>query len=137
MYHKMGKLVPFLLFFLLLTGCQGKPLPQGMEEEALLAHGREVAVLLAGGKYEEVLDRMRDDVSSAVSVEEIQNLVLAQTDGAGVYKQISSAMVTGQSAQGEEFGVAVIYCDYSKDNVLFRLAFDGDYALIGMEVKRQ
>ena len=43
-------MVPFLLFFLLLTGCQGKPLPQGMEEEALLAHGREVAVLLAGGK---------------------------------------------------------------------------------------
>lgn len=136
MFQKVGKLVPFLLIFLMLAGCQGNPLPQGMEEETLLAHGREVAALLAGGKYEEVLGRMRDDVAASVSVEDIQSLVLAQTEGAGVYKQISSTMATGQSSQGEEYGVAVIYCDYSKDNVLFRLAFDKGYELIGMEIKR-
>ncbi len=45
-------------------------------------------------------------------------------------------MATGQSSGGEEYGVAVIYCSYTKKNVLFRLAFDVNYALIGMEVKK-
>lgn len=131
-------LLPFLLAVsLTFSGCQGKPLPSGMEEEALLKQGRETAVLLAGGQFEEVLARMRDDVAAGVTVEDLQSLVARQTDGAGVYKEIDSAMTTGQSAQGEDFGVAVIYCKYSKDSVLFRLAFDRNYELIGMEIKRQ
>ena len=126
-----------LVLLLLLTGCQGKPLPAGMEEEELLRRGREVAVLLAGGDYEEVYDLMREDVAAGTKVEDIQNLMIQQTDGAGTYKQIDSSMVTGQSSDEESYGVAVIYCDYSKKNVLFRLAFDVDYALIGMEIKKQ
>lgn len=137
MYHKAGKLFSFLLVILLLTGCEGHPLPAGMEEDTLLARGRETAVLLAGGQYEEVLAMMRGDVAASVTVEQIQKLVLTQTEGAGVYKQIDSTMATGQSSQGEYYGVAVVYCSYSKDSVLFRLAFDREYQLIGMEIKRQ
>lgn len=137
MKKSAGILTCFFLILLLLTGCQGQPLPNGMTEADLLACGRETAALLAGGQYEKVLDKMREDVAASVTVEDIQKLVLTQTEGAGVYKQIDSAMVTGQSSQGEDYGVAVIYCDYSKDNVLFRLAFDTNYALIGMEIKRQ
>ncbi len=124
------------MLVLLLCGCQGKPLPAGMDEETLLQSGREVAVLLAGGDYEAVLDRMREDVAAGVTAEDIRNLVLRQTDGAGVYKEISSSMATGQSSDGESYGVAVLYCKYEKKNVLFRLAFDTNYELIGMEVKK-
>ena len=79
---------------------------------------------------------MREDVAAGVTVEEIQKLVIQQTDGAGVYKEIDSAMASGQSSDGETYGVAVIYCKYSKKNVLFRLAFDTDYKLIGLEVRK-
>ncbi len=44
-------------------------------------------------------------------------------------------MATGQSSNGERYGVAVFYCNYSKKNVMFRLAFDTSYELIGMEVR--
>lgn len=124
------------LLLLLLCACQGKPLPQGMEEEELISRGRNTAVMLASGQYEEVYALLREDVAAGTSAEAIQAMVLQQTDGAGVYKQIDSTMATGQSSQGEDFGVAVIYCDYSKKNVMFRLAFDTDYTLIGMEVKK-
>lgn len=126
-----------LVVILLLSGCQGKPLPSGMEEEELLRHGREVVALLAGGDYEAVYGLMREDVAAGASVEDIQNLVIQQTDGAGAYKQIDSTMTTGQSSNGESYGVAVFYCDYSKKDVLFRLAFDANYELIGMEIKKQ
>lgn len=125
-----------LLVLLLLTGCQGKPLPAGMEEETLLRHGREAVILLTAGDYEAVRERMREDVAAGVAAEDIRSLVLRQTDGAGVYKEISSSMVTGQSSNGESYGVAVFYCKYEKKNLLFRLAFDTDYRLIGMEVKK-
>jgi hypothetical protein len=63
-------------------------------------------------------------------------LVLTNTEDAGVYKEIDSAMATGQSTNGESYGVAVFYCKYAKRNVLFRLAFDTNYELIGMEVRK-
>lgn len=135
MKQKM-KAVPLVLLILLLCGCQGKPLPAGMDEAALQQNGREVAFLLAGGDYEAVLDRMREDVAASTTAEDIQSLVIRQTDGAGVYKEIDSAMTTGQSSDGEEYGVAVVYCKYTKKNVLFRLAFDANYELIGLEVKK-
>lgn len=137
MRKKLLPLAAAVVLLLLLCGCQGKPLPGGMEEEVLLSHGREAAAMLAAGQFDEVYGILREDVALSTSAEEIRSMVLQQTDGAGVYQQIDSAMVTGQSSQGEDYGVAVIYCDYSKKNVLFRLAFDVDYQLIGMQVKEQ
>ena len=46
-------------------------------------------------------------------------------------------MVTGQSSDGEDYGVAVLYCRFAKERVLFRLAFDPDLALIGLEIRKQ
>ena len=137
MRKKLLPLAAAVVLLLLLCGCQGKPLPGGMEEEVLLSHGREAAAMLAAGQFDEVYGILREDVALSTSAEEIRSMVLQQTDGAGVYQQIDSAMVTGQSSQGEDYGVAVIYCDYSKKNVLFRLAFDVDYQLIGMQAKEQ
>ena len=102
---------------LLLAGCQGKPLPGGMEESALLDAGQEALLMLAGGDYGGVYGLLREDVAKG--------------------KQIESRMATGQSSDGEDYGVAVFYCEYSKKDVLVRLAFDPDYALIGMEIKKQ
>ena len=79
----------------------------------------------------------REDVAEALTAEDIRDLALRQLDGAGVYKQIESRMATGQSSDGEDYGVAVFYCEYSKKDVLVRLAFDPDYALIGLEIKKQ
>lgn len=134
--QKTRSFAALALLACLLCGCQGKPLPEGMDEETLLKNGREVTILLAGGDYEAVRERMREDVAADVTAEDIQALVLKQTDGAGTYKQIDSFMATGQSSDGESYGVAVFYCNYSKKNVMFRLAFDANYELIGMEVKK-
>lgn len=126
-----------VLVMLLLAACQGKPLPGGMEETALLDAGQEALLLLAGGDYGGVYGLLREDVAEALTAEDIRDLALRQLDGAGVYKQIESRMATGQSSDGEDYGVAVFYCEYSKKDVLVRLAFDPDYALIGLEVKKQ
>ncbi len=128
--------VGLLLSLALLTGCQGKALPEGMSEDALLEAGKDVMLLVVQGDYQSVLETFRSDVQETLTVEDIQTLALRQLDGAGVYKQIEKSMTTGQSSDGEHYGVAVLYCEFSEKDILFRLAFDADMALIGMDIQQ-
>lgn len=122
---------------LLLCGCQGKPLPAGMDEAELLEAGQEIVLLVAEGDYEAVCAAFREDVAQTLTAADIEELAGRQLEGAGEYRQIESRMTTGQSSNGESYGVAVFYCQFSRDDVLFRVAFDPDMALIGMEIKKQ
>ena len=112
-----------LLCLALLAGCQGKALPEGMDRDALLEAGKDVMLLVVQGEYETVLGLFRPDIRETISVEDIQSLALRQLDGAGVYKQI------------EESGIAVLYCEFSEKDVLFRLAFDVDMTLMGIDIQ--
>ena len=126
-----------LLLILLLCGCQGNPLPDGMEEASLTEAGRSVVLQLVRGEYDAVRESFREDVRESITADQLRTLLLQQTDGAGVYRQIESTMVTGQSSDGERYGVAVLYCEYSEDDVLFRVAFDKNLELIGLEIRKQ
>lgn len=126
-----------VLALLVMTGCGGKSLPEGMSEEELLAAGREVLLLAVEGDYDAVWERLREDVRETVTVESIRSVVLTNVDGAGVYKQIESSMTTGQESGGETLGIAVLWCEYAEDDVLFRIAFDEDLSLVGLSVKKQ
>lgn len=107
-----------------------------MSEDALLEAGKDVMLLVVQGDYQSVLETFRSDVQETLTVEDIQTLALRQLDGAGVYKQIEKSMTTGQSSDGEHYGVAVLYCEFSEKDILFRLAFDADMALIGMDIQQ-
>lgn len=131
------RLAALLLCLFLLAGCQGKALPSGMQEEALLTGGREVLLLVVGGDYEAVHERLRADQQEAVTVEDIQSMALSALDGAGDYVEIQDSMVTGQSSDGEIYGVAVFYCGYTDADVIFRLAFDPDMELIGISMQQR
>ena len=128
--------VGLLLSLALLAGCQGGDLPAGMSEEALLEAGKDVMLLVVQGEYEAVQETFRADVGETLTAQDIQDLALRQLDGAGVYKQIEKAMTTGQSSDGEHYGVAVLYCEFAEKDVLFRLAFDGNMSLIGMDIRQ-
>ena len=103
----------------------------------MLEAGQEIVLLMADGDYAAVYAALREDIAAGTSAEEIALLAEQAEKGAGEYRQITDRMVTGQSSSGEDYGVAVFYCEYSKDSVLFRTAFDVNLDLIGLEVKKQ
>lgn len=125
-----------LLFALALSGCEGKALPEGMDEETLLSAGEEVTLQLVDGDYQSVFDRFRDDIQESLTVDAVKTLVESETEKAGNFKAIDDTLATG-SEEGESHGIAVIYCDYSKKDVTFRVAFDPDMELIGLSVKKR
>lgn len=122
-----------------LCGCKtsGNPLPEGMEEETVLAQGREVVTLLNQGDYETVHDQMRSDAQQASSQEDIQRYMETVLDEAGAYERETEAMATGQTldSTGEEYGTAVFYCKHEKKDVLYRIAYDQSMELMGLEIK--
>lgn len=135
---RWGGLLALLVCLLLLCACDGNPLPQGMEEETLLDQGREIVQLLNEGNYDAIYDQMRQDGQETTSVEDIQSYFQAVLDEAGAYKRESDCLATGQKLDsGEEYGTAVLYCKHEKKNVVYRIAFDTDMALMGLQVQAE
>ena len=134
--RRAGLLLALLAALLLgLCACrvEGNPLPEGMDEEETLAKGREAVRAIAGNDWEGLWALLREETSP----EAIGELVQRQLDGAGAYKQIDSYLATGQSSDGEDYGVCVFYCKYEKKKVLIRVAVDPEMEIIGFEVKKR
>ena len=131
----MKQWIPVLLLCLLLSGCaRGNPLPEGMDAEEVIAAGTAVVKQAGDGEYAKVLSQFREDVREELTVERLQALIEDATAGCGDYVQVEDAMATGQESDGEEYGVAVLYAEYTEGDVLYRVAFDPDMALIGLSV---
>ena len=124
------------LCVLMLASCKGKPLPDGMEEDAVLAAGEAVVQQLTDGDYSAVLAQFRSDIREGLTAEQIQTQVETATEKAGQYRKLDDTLVTG-SQEPEPHGIAVIYCKYTQDSVMFRVAFDPEMELIGLEVSKR
>ncbi len=131
--------LPLLALVLLLTGCKvsGNPLPEGMEEEAVLEQGREIVTLVNQEAWQEIYDRLRPASQEGASVEAFQTAVLEKLEKAGAYEKETEAMATGQKLKdtGEEYATAVFYCKHEKKHMMYRVAFSTDMELMGLEVQ--
>ena len=125
------------MVLLLLAGCKGEALPEGMSEDELFIAGKDVMLLLVAGEYDTVHGLLREDQRKLVSVDAIEEAVSLQLDGAGVYKQIEDHMATGQNVKGERYAVSVLYCQFSEEYVLARIFFDKDWELVGFSLDQQ
>ena len=121
---------------LALTACSGAALPEGMDEDALFAAGKNVMLLLVEGEYEAVYEMLREDQRSQFTVEDIEKVVSSQLNGAGYYKQIEDHMLTGQTIEGKKYAVSVLYCEFSEEDVLIRISFDDQMRLVGFALQQ-
>lgn len=124
---------------LLCTACavKGNPLPKGMEEDAVLSAGLGVMDQLIRGEYDEVYEELRSDVRDATTASALEDVMDTATDGLGAPKEVTDTMVTGVTDTDEPHAIAVIRRKYEKKSVYFRIAFDPDMQLIGMEIKKK
>ena len=131
--------IAVLMLLALCTACavKGKDLPKGMEEEAVLSAGLGVMDQLVSGEYDKVYEALRSDVREATSAAALQALMNTATDGLGGPKEVTDTMVTGATDTDEPHAIAVIRRKYEKKSVYFRIAFDPDMELIGLDIKKK
>lgn len=118
-------------------GVKGKALPEGMEENEVLLAGLEVMNQLSDGEYETVYGELREDIREQTTAEAIAEVMETAADGLGAAGEVSDSMVTGVTDTDEPHAIAVIQRKYEKKSVYFRIAFDPDMQLIGLEIKRK
>ena len=61
-----------MLLLLVLSGCKGNKLPDGMDEDKVSSAGLAVMSQLTKGEYEEVYDALREDVREQTSADAIE-----------------------------------------------------------------
>ena len=128
---------------LLLCACgtpEGNPLPEGMDEAAVLTAGEAIVADLNAGNWQTVYDLLRDDAKAATgSPDAIQTLMEGVLKKTGAFKQIETSMATGQTLKesGEPYATAVFYCKHEKNQAMYRIAFSTEMELIGLAVKKQ
>ena len=124
------------VLMLALAACSGEALPEGMDEDTLFTAGKDVMLLLVEGEYEAVHELLREDQRAQFTVEDIEKVVSSQLDGAGYYKQIEDHMATGQTIEGQRYGISVLYCEFSEEDVLIRISFDDQMRLVGFALQQ-
>ena len=123
------------VLLVILAGCRGNELPDGMDEDEVSRAGLYVMSQLTKGEYEEVYDALREDVREQTSTDDIKKMMDAATEGRGSFKKVKDSMVTGVTDADEPHGIAVIRAKYDKKSVIFRIAFDTEMHLIGLDVR--
>ena len=138
---KQRLLVPLaaLMLLTLCTACdvKGNDLPDGMEEDAVLSAGLGVMDQLIRGEYDEICEAMRSDVRETTSASALKEVMDTATDGLGAPEEVTDTMVTGVTDTDEPHAIAVIRRKYEKKSVYFRIAFDPEMQLIGLDVKKR
>lgn len=124
---------------LLLTACtvKGNTLPDGMDEDTLRLAGLTVMNELCSGEYESVYDALREDVREAATAEEIGALMASAREGLGEAGEVTDTLVTGVTDADEQHAIVVIRRKFDKKSIYFRVAFDTDMQLIGLEIKKK
>ena len=137
MRRKTALVLVLTLTLLFLCACKGNPLPEGMDEAAVLKAGREVVTQLNEGDWQAVYDSMREDGRESTTPEAIQAYMEDIREKAGDLETEKDAMATGQvlDGTGEAYGTAVLIYKHEKKQVTYRIAFSTDMELMGFTAK--
>lgn len=132
-----------VLSLFMLSGCsngtpEGTPLPEGMDEATVLSEGRKVVDLLVKEDYWTVVDQMRPDIGAGIAPGDVKDLMESVEKKAGEYVEETNAMATGQKNKeaGETLAEAVIFAKHEKKQVRYRIVFDPEMNLVGLQVRK-
>ena len=128
-------LVPILLLCcgLFLTGCSTQPIPEGVDESALLEAGRDVLDLLLAEDYQAVYDRLREDIRADVTVDDVAAVMDPVLEEAGAFQSVEESSTYGDN-EDEPLAAAEFLCVFAESEVRFRVVFDLEMNLTGFAV---
>jgi len=138
----LGAVCAAAVLFGVLSGCSltgTKPIPKGMDKDALLTAGEEVVNLLLDGEHEAVVELLREDIRFAegkeIKPEHIKELVETHADPeeVGTFVKIEETAVMGET-KPEALGIALFKCEYTEKEVAFGIAYDPEMNLTGISI---
>ena len=126
-----------LALSLSLIGCAGTPLPKGFDADEVGTSAEEIVGLATAGDYDSIIAALREDVKSAITVDQLKEGWAPVYEKAGAFVSISKTALSGakDKTTGEEFAVAQVLVKHEKASLVYTLSFDKDMMLIGLYLK--
>lgn len=126
-----------LLMLLSLAACGSAGLSEEYDEAEVLARAKELVLLINTLDYEAVCGQLREDLSGAISPEELENAWDESLEKAGAFVEFKSAAAASQESKstGENYAVAVLVCKYENASLTYTIFMDVDLNIVGMYMK--
>lgn len=125
---------------LLLGGCRSQksqrlPLPEGMEETAVIEQAIGIAEQLGKGEYDAVYAQLRPDVAKGLTVEDVAGLM---PEKLGEWTGVTGSSASGQTDEstGEAYAVATLTCRFADGRCVVQIGIDTEGNLIGLRVQK-
>lgn len=126
-----------LLMLLSLAACGSSGLSEEYNEAEVLARAEELVLLINTLDYEAVCGQLREDLSGAISPEELENAWGESLEKAGAFVEFKSAAAASQESKstGENYAVAVLVCKYENASLTYTISMDMELNIVGMYMK--
>lgn len=125
---------------MLLTGCEAKPVPDGMDEAQVADAAQTIVEQLLNQEYQAVADAFRADLKTEynVTAQTIEDM-MARIEKAGAFVAVEETLVRGGRNKDfkEPYAAVTIYCEHEKDDVVYDMSLDMDLALLGLAVDKK
>lgn len=138
--RKHRGLVPLLsliaVLALVLSGCASKGVPEGFEEETVIANAKEVVMLMSARDYAGVADRFSASMKAALPGDALETAVDAMLANLGTFKEYRSVVAgSGDNPTIGKFAVVVIKAAYDNGEVTYTISIDKEGKLTGLYLK--
>lgn len=120
-----------LLAAALLCSCGTASLPEGMTQESVTDAAATTIAQLNGKEYDALFDNMTDEMTAAMTPDDLAAVWEPVLDAAGAFDAIEKTTVGGKDG----YGVAVVQAKYANASITFTLSYTPDGALGGLFFK--
>lgn len=124
--------ISVIFLILLSVGCTSATLPAGLSEDQLKTTATSALNAFNTEDFDTLNQLFREDLQPTITTENLQSAYAQITEQAGIFEKINSKTVGSQKDNnGEEYGVVILSCKYSKATLNCIVSFDNSGNLVG------
>ncbi len=136
MKKSMVLLLCLLCLLGLLSACGGNALPEGFNEEDVLAQAENVVGLLSARDYTGVAELFSPEMAAELDAAALELALDDSLGSLGSFESFGTEVVAGGSSESiGDFAVAVLRCKYENGKAIYTISIDRDGNLCGLYMK--
>lgn len=126
-----------LLAALLSASCGGG-LPEGFEEDAVVARAEEIVGYFNALDFAAAEETVRADLREALSAGKLEEALAQHIRDMGAFRSIGGSSVSGgrEADTGADFVTVVLVANYENGKARWTVSLDADMALIGIYMNK-
>lgn len=135
MKKRIISLLCALVLGLGLCACENTPLPEGFDQDEVLAQAEQVVDLMEARDYERVSAMFSEELLAELDAEALEAAADEFMVSLGDFVKVATRQVMGQKDDIlGDYAVVIIVCEYANDSASYTVSIDSDGKVCGLYV---